>query len=257
MQPHAEIAALREPLPVWAVAALLHVASAVAALALAVCAPEFVPGASWCWLEGVGAAVFGTLAGLPLWWLPINLLFVPAAHALLGWQVPAPLYLGVFGVLFALNVGAWCHRVPLFLSSSKVPAALWALLPRHAGFRFLDLGCGTGSLLTDFARARPDGSYHGIETAPVSFLLSCWRARSASAVSVAWDDFWRADFAQYDVVYAYLSPQPMARLWQKAQREMQPGSLLVSNTFAIPGVEPTHILPVGDRLNSTLFVWRM
>lgn len=146
MQPHAEIAALREPLAVWAVAALLHVASAVAVLALAVCAPEFVP------------------------------------------------------------------------------AALWALLPRHAGFRFLDLGCGTGSLLTDFARARPDGSYHGIETAPFSFLLSCWRARSASAVSVAWDDFWRADFAQYDVVYAYLSPQPMARLWQKAQREMQSGA---------------------------------
>ena len=146
MQPHAEIAALREPLPVWAAAAL------------AVGAPEFVP------------------------------------------------------------------------------AALWALLPRHAGFSFLDLGCGTGSLLTDFARARPDGSYHGIETAPFSFLLSCWRARSASVVSVAGDDFWRADFAQHDMVYAYLS---------------------VSNTFAIPGVEPTPILPVGDRLNSTLFVWRM
>ncbi len=134
MQPHAEIAALREPLPVWAAAAL------------AVGAPEFVP------------------------------------------------------------------------------AALWALLPRHAGFSFLDLGCGTGSLLTDFARARPDGSYHGIETAPFSFLLSCWRARSASVVSVAGDDFWRADFAQHDMVYAYLSPQPMARLWQKAQREMQPGA---------------------------------
>lgn len=134
MQPHAEIAALREPLPVWAAAAL------------AVGAPEFVP------------------------------------------------------------------------------AALWALLPRHAGFSFLDLGCGTGSWLTDFARARPDGSYHGIETAPFSFLLSCWRARSASVVSVAGDDFWRADFAQYDMVYADLSPQPMARLWQKAQREMQPGA---------------------------------
>ena len=74
------------------------------------------------------------------------------------------------------------------------------------------------------ARARPDGSYHGIETAPFSFLLSCWRARSASVVSVAGDDFWRADFAQHDMVYAYLSPQPMARLWQTAQREMQPGA---------------------------------
>ena len=35
MQPHAEIAALREPLPVWAAAAR------------AVGAPEFVPAALW------------------------------------------------------------------------------------------------------------------------------------------------------------------------------------------------------------------
>lgn len=257
MQPHAEIAVLREPLPAWAVAALIHVASTVASLALAAGAPDLAPGAAWCWLEGVGAAVIGVMAGLPLWWLPINLLFVPAAHALLGWQVPAPLYLAAFGVLFAVNVAAWRHRVPLFLSSAKVPAALWALLPRHAGFRLLDLGCGTGSLLGAFAHARPDGHYHGIETAPFSYLVSRWRARSISAVSVAWGDFWRADFAQYDVVYAYLSPQPMARLWQKARREMRPGSLLVSNTFAVPGVEPAYVLPVGDRLNSTLFVWRM
>jgi SAM-dependent methyltransferase len=147
--------------------------------------------------------------------------------------------------------------VPLYLSSAKVTARLSALLPQHAAFRFLDLGCGTGSLLVDLAHARPDGSYHGIETAPLLLLLSRWRARKCEAVRVTWGDFWHTDLARYDIVYAYLSPVPMGRLWDKARREMRPGSLLVSNTFAVPGIAPACTLPVGDRIRSTLYVWRM
>jgi hypothetical protein len=257
MQRHADLSAPREALPIWAVAAFIHTACSVASISLAARAPELVPGAAWCWLEGVSAVVLGALAGLPVWWLPINLLFVPAAHALLGWQIPAALYLAAFCVLFAVNVAAWRHRVPLFLSSAKVTAALSALLPQHAGFRLLDLGCGTGSMLRDLALARPDGNYHGIETAPVSYLLSRWRAGARAAVRITWGDFWFADLARYDVVYAYLSPTPMARLWAKARREMRPDSLLVSNTFAIPGVAPSYVIPVGDRMHSILYVWQM
>jgi hypothetical protein len=104
---------------------------------------------------------------------------------------------------------------------------------------------------------RPDGSYQGIETAPFSILLSQWRARANAAVRVMWGDFWSADLAAYDVVYAYLSPTPMPILWKKARREMRPGSLLISNTFEIPGVAPAFTLPVSDRMNSVLYVWRM
>jgi hypothetical protein len=253
----ADLTVPHEALPAWAVAALIHVACSIAVFMLAACAPGLGAGAGWYWLEGIGAAVLGSCAGLPVWWLPINLLFAPAAHALLGWQIPAPAYLAAFCLLFAFNVAAWRHRVPLFLSSTKVTAALSALLPQRAGLRFLDLGCGTGSLLLDLARARPDGSYHGVETAPLSFLLSWWRTRLRTAVRVTWGNFWATDLAHYDVIYAYLSPAPMARLWEKARCEMKPGSLLVSNTFAIPGVAPAYTLPIGDRLRSTLFVWRM
>ncbi len=255
MRRRADIAAPGGAWPVWATAVLIHAASVGAALMLAMRAPELMPGAGWCVLEGIGAAVLGMVAGLPVWWLPINLLFAPVAYALLGWQIPAPFYLVAFCLVFALNAAAVRYRVPLFLSSSQVTSLLAGLLPRRAGLRFLDLGCGTGSLLAGLARMRPDGCYHGIETAPLSFVLS--RLRAGSAARVTWGDFWDADLAQYDVVYAYLSPAPMARLWRKARREMRPGSLLVSNSFAIPGVTPAYALPAGDRLRSMLYVWRM
>ena len=257
MPRHAELSLRHAPLPAWAVAALLHAACSIAIWMMAVRAPGLAPDAAWYWLEGLSAAVLGAVAGLPVWWLPINLVFAPAAHAVLGWHIPAVAYLVAFCLLFAFNAGAWRHRVPLFLSSAKVTAALSALLPARAGLRFLDLGCGTGSVLSELARARPDGSYHGIETAPLTYGLSWWRTRRCAAVRVTWGDFWAVDFSHYDVVYAYLSPEPMARLWEKARREMKPGSLLVSNTFAIPGVAPAYALPAGDRMRSTLLVWRM
>jgi SAM-dependent methyltransferase len=253
MRQHAEFAAWRAALPPCGVAALIHAACTVAALALA----PHTAGYDWVWVEGVSAAVLGAVAGLPRWWLPINLMFLPAVHAALNVQLPAAFYPVAFGIVFALNAGAWRHRVPLFLSGAKVSAMLAQLLPADAGVRFLDLGCGTGSVLVALHKARPDGSYHGIETAPLSFLISRWRARWHSGVRVTWGDFWHAGLARYDVVYAYLSPVPMARLWAKARCEMQPGSLFISNSFAVPGVAPTYALPAGDRMGSTLYVWRM
>jgi hypothetical protein len=38
---------------------------------------------------------------------------------------------------------------------------------------------------------------------------------------------------------------------------MKPGALLISNSFAIPGVEPDRVLPLTGRGSSALYVWRL
>ena len=257
MRPFIKTVGIKEPWPPWVIAFLVHVVSSIFAIVLHAFSPVHIPAVMWLWIQGIGAAGAGAMAGLPRWWLPINLLFLPALDTLLGLQVPPTFFLVVFGFIFVVNVAAWRHRVPFFLSSSKAAATLVSVLPRQDGIRLIDLGCGTGSLLVDLAEARPDGYFHGVETAPLSFLFSWWRARRRSAIQVSWDDFWHTDLAQYDVVFAYLSPTPMTRLWEKARCEMRPGSLLVSNTFVIPGILPTRIVPVDDSMHSVLYIWRM
>ena len=243
-------------MPLW-IAVAIHLVCITACGFIAGAGWWPLPQAAWPWVEGVGAAVIGMAVGLPRWWMPINLLFFPAGYLLLGLAVPPPVFLGMFCLLLLANGAAWFQRVPLFLSSSRAAAIVLTLLPRQGGFRFIDLGSGTGSLLTSLVRQRPDGHYTGIELAPLPFLLSRWRALHESAINVRWGDFWGTDLADYDVVYAYLSPAPMVRLWEKVRREMRPGSLFVSNGFSIPGAPPARTIRVGDTVRSTLYVWHM
>ncbi|HSX69654.1 MAG TPA: class I SAM-dependent methyltransferase, partial [Pseudomonas sp.] len=61
----------------------------------------------------------------------------------------------------------------------------------------------------------------------------------------------------YDVVYCFLSPAPMAELWTKARSEMRPGSLLISNSFEIPGVAPGEVIELNDWRASRLLLWHL
>jgi hypothetical protein len=67
----------------------------------------------------------------------------------------------------------------------------------------------------------------------------------------------RVCLAEYEVVHADLWPAPMARLWDKALAEMNPGALLVSNSFPIPGVMPEFEVTVDDATGSARYGYRI
>ena len=150
----------------------------------------------------------------------------------------------------------WKSRVPLFFTTARAQDALAAVLP-PGPLRFLDLGCGDARVLARLAGKRPGSHFDGVEQALVPWLvasLRCWLAEGDCAV--ARGDLWAADLSQYDVVYAYLSPAVMPALWDKARREMRPGTRLVS-AFAVPGAEPDETVEAGDALRTRLHVWNM
>jgi len=138
-----------------------------------------------------------------------------------------------------------------------VGGRLLELLPAQtAPQRWVDLGSGTGSLLRPLARLRPDCRCEGIEAAPAPYLLSCLLSRRQPNIALARGDFWKLPWADYDLVYAFLSPVPMAEVWRKATEELRPGSLLVSNSFPIEGVTPDAVIEVPDRRRTRLYLYR-
>lgn len=208
---------------------------------------------------GTLAAAFSHFAGQARWWLYIQFLFAPALVVMLSLDIPSGFFLTAFLVLLVVYWSTFRTQVPLYLSSDKVWHALEELLPSRQGFRFADLGSGLGGVLTHLARIRPDGYYHGVESAPLPLLWSWLRIRLGDHrnCSVRWGSLWDCDLAEYDVVFAYLSPVPMERLWHKACTEMRPGTLFVSSTFSVPGQLPQRTIEVDDLHRSTLQVWKM
>lgn len=202
---------------------------------------------------GAGAALVAWLWKLPLWWRVINLLFVPALWLALEADIQAGWYLAGFVLLALTSLGAVRTRVPLYLSSRRAEEALAELLPPNAVF--MDLGCGLGGPLARLAHLRPDVRLHGVEAAPLNWLVA--RLRLGRRASVRLGSLWETDLSGIDVAYAYLSPEPMARLWKKVRAEMRPGSLLVSNSFAVPGVAPDESIELYDLSNARLLIWRL
>jgi hypothetical protein len=70
-------------------------------------------------------------------------------------------------------------------------------------------------------------------------------------------DFWQSSLADFDVVYAFLSPVPMPALWAKALREMRPGSYLISNSFEILRAKAETVIKVRDRRDTRLYCYRI
>jgi hypothetical protein len=208
-------------------------------------------------LQAVLAALTGQALRLPYWWLPINAAFVPAALVLRDAGVAPMWFLLAFAVLLIVFWNTYRTRVPLYLSSRHACARLAELIPQGAPVRLLDLGCGFGGVLSMLRSLRPAAYIVGLELAPLPSWLAKLRMRKDGASRVERRDFWDEDFSQYDIVYAFLSPEPMPKLWRKARMQMRPNTLFVSNTFVVPEVEPDLTLPFGANGARALYVWRI
>jgi hypothetical protein len=207
-------------------------------------------------IQGMAAALIALWQRAPRWWLPIHLGFAPLAVAVHGLDIAPGWFLAAFVLSLLIFWRTDQSRVPLYLSNRRTAVALVAQLPA-APIKLIDLGCGTGSLLRHLAKARPDCRFVGIEHAPLPWLLARISTRGLANVTVRRGDFWQEPLGSYDFVYAFLSPAPMPRLWRKACAEMAPGATLVSNSFAVPDIEPASVVEVTDRRATRLYLYRI
>ena len=192
------------------------------------------------------------------WWILIHLIFTPTIAFALSLQLPSYWYLIGFVVLALIFGPAVRHRVPLYLSNHATQVVLSEYVARYwkgQQDRFIDLGAGTGAMLVGFSKMNPHVQCEGIEGAWLTYCWSRWKALGIPNLKITYGNFWNCDLHQYRVVYVFLSTEPMARLWQKAAQEMQPGSVLISNSFQVPGVAPREVLRVEDARQTHLYVY--
>lgn len=254
---HAELPAPPSgQIPPVLVALVAQLAAGATLLALRLSGALQAPAPTTLILQGMLAAALGTCLRLPVWWIPLNLVFIPAAVVVHALDLPPALFCLCFVLLALMFWTTFRTRVPIYLSSRDAGEKLAELVPKASGAQVLDLGCGFGGLLRQVAPLRPGARLEGVEIAPLPALVAWLRLRGIPQCRVRRTDFWRMDLSQYDVVYAFLSPAPMTALWDKVRSEMRPGTLFVSNTFSVPGVDPDRVLPLAGR-GGQLYIWNL
>jgi hypothetical protein len=118
-----------------------------------------------------------------------------------------------------------------------------------------ELGCGWGGMLLALARAFPHSILTGYELAFWPRLTSRLRTYTRRRrIRVTRRNFFTDDLARFDLVYCYLSPWHMAELKPKLEAT-RPGTVIVSNAFAIPGWTPAAVEYVEGLVRIPVFVY--
>lgn len=215
-------------------------------------------------LQGLIAAGLGQIMGLAKWWLPINLLLPAAAALALSLALPAWIYPLLFIALALVFWNSAGDRVPLYLTNRTTWHALDGLVEGEMHdakmpLKVADIGCGLAGALLFLARRHPGTAFVGIESAPLPFALARLRAAVSGLpnLTIVYGDLWKQDLGDFDLVYCFLSPEPMPRLYEKAKREMRAGSLLASNSFRVPDIKADDILRVEDTRETELLLYRL
>ena len=102
-----------------------------------------------------------------------------------------------------------------------------------------ELGSGWGGLSLQIKKKGCD--IEAFEISPLPNWVSRLRGLPAKR-----KDFFEEDLSSFDTIVCYLYPGAMKKLKIKFERELKPGTLIITNTFAIPGWRAAKVFVIDD-----------
>lgn len=193
---------------------------------------------------------------LPKWFFLISILFPVLIVLAFNYL---RIHSSIYGLLFLFFALTFSHtlkeRVPLYLTNKKTHEALRNIIAERKAKSFLDLGSGLGGVVRAVAGSNINSV--GVESAPLLWGLSSFTSIILFQGKILRKNIWDTNLSDYEIVYAFLSPAIMSKLFLKIKNEMLPGSLFVSNSFAIEGVEASEIWELSDQRKTRLYFYKI
>ena len=142
------------------------------------------------------------------------------------------------------------EEVPFITTPDAVTLAMLEMAGVGEADHLIDLGSGDGRIVIAAARDRGARGV-GIEIEHDLVELSRKNAEEAGLadrVEFVEADLFESDFHEATVVALYLWKQVNQRLWPLLEKQLAPGTRVVSHRFEIPGWTPKQRIKVGDRI---------
>ncbi|MBB3169505.1 methyltransferase [Simiduia aestuariiviva] len=143
------------------------------------------------------------------------------------------------------------------MSSAKARQAMLAEIQQPADGPMIDLGSGWGTLVIAAARKFPQQQVIGYELSWLPWLVSSFLQRfyGLSNLTIHRKDFRAADIHKASTLLCYLFPAGMDALAKRLASECTGAMLIVSNTFALPGLPSTKTLRLDDIYRTPIYVY--
>jgi hypothetical protein len=147
----------------------------------------------------------------------------------------------ILAALWILIPALYClPPVPTKLERIQKALRLARLRPNEVLY---DLGAGDGRVLLIAARDFRANAV-GIEAGPVQCALIWLRVAATGLkdrIQIRWEDFYKADLRDADVVFIYATSKEVLRLAPHLEKQMRPGARLVSISADFPDWEPSRM----------------
>ncbi len=153
----------------------------------------------------------------------------------------------LFVTLFLLLLFTWKNGVSPMPTSQKIRNVLLKNLPELNGGTIIELGSGWGNLLFPLSKKYTNCSIIGFENSPIPYLFSSFLNHSKN-LKIMRNDFFEKSLQDANLIVCYLFPASMERLKEKLERELRPGTHVVSHTYEIPTWKPRKTISVDSSM---------
>jgi len=121
------------------------------------------------------------------------------------------------------------------------------------GEKLYELGCGDARLA--IAAAKKFGvNVVGVELSipqVIAAIIRNWLSKTQ--VKIKWANLFKINLSDADIIYLFLLPEPYAKLKPKLERELKPGTRVVSYVWPIEGWKEEKVDAVEGKLKLYLY----
>lgn len=165
--------------------------------------------------------------------------------------------LAMTAMLSLMIWGSIFTKVPFVSVSKKIILEIIKLLNLQSNSTLYDLGCGDGRVLIECQKQQPLAKFIGLDKDILPFWRAKWNTKKLP-ITILRKDFFKCDLSDATHIFTYLSIKFMDELLPKLQKELRPGTRLVSCDFPFSQKKPMqtlHLIRPKNSLGKTLYIY--
>lgn len=146
-------------------------------------------------------------------------------------------------VIVMTTVYAFAVGVPYVPTPASIARSMVDIARLKGNEKIFDLGAGNGRILIEAKRKHPKVKATGVEFSPAVWLLGrmtiLW-----NGMKITWlrKDARKVSLRTADAIFLYLTPGLLGVLEDKFDKELRPGTVVISHAFRFPRRKPTKVV---------------